>query len=288
MPSLLQLQAEPWWNAERVTPEVTWLGDQLCARTGRPRSAFGTKGDELHMKGAHRSQRWILNSVFCTNRTYTVQSGLTEAQKDEIAGIDFTPGSGSEMITQSRRIYNAMRAGLLNEVREFYGNIDGDQVVDGWDNIDDEKITSDASHLWHWHLTLDRKQLHNMDLMRRILSIVLGETMTLTPAQETQLLGDTAQARSLLHDGKRGGGLAETAGGGVPIAYLPRMFHEVHSKLDAALREIGRMHVEMATLKNEILAIKTAVDAIPTGGETVLTLEPVTLSGELRFNDSEA
>lgn len=176
VPSYAQLQREPWWTREEVTPEIDWLGDELCKRTNRPRVAFGVKGDRLHVRGAHRSQEWIRHSAFCTNRTYTVQSGLTAAQERHLAGLDFNPGSDVEMIRQCKRIYNAMRAGQLEEVREFYGNVDGDKVVDGFDNLRNRDAASDKSHLWHWHLTLDRRYCRDKALMQRILNVVLGIT----------------------------------------------------------------------------------------------------------------
>lgn len=287
MPTLLQLQSERWWNDEVVPPAVDWLGDQLCTETGRPRSAFGCKGDTLHMRGSHRSQAWLLNSRYATNRTYTVQSGLTVEQSNWCSGVDFTPGSPTRMIQQCKRIDSALRAGVLEEVREFYGNLDGDKIVDGWDNIANRAATSDSSHLWHWHLTLDRRYANTQSIMARILHIVLGDAMTLSTAQETKLVNDTTQTRSLLHDGKRGGGLAETSGG-VPIAWIVRQFSEVHAKLDSTLRQVGALTVEMANLKAEVLAIKAAVDAIPTTGTATVSLDPMALSGELRFGTPPA
>ncbi|WP_328339563.1 hypothetical protein [Micromonospora sp. NBC_00421] len=190
MPTEAQLKAEPYWGREFVTPEVDWLGDELCRRTGRPRVAFGSKGDNAHLRGAHRSQEWIKRSRYCTNRTYTVQSGLTVEQERHIAGVDFTPGSAAAMIAQCKRILAAMKAGKLDEVREFYGNVDGDQVVDGWDNVRDQAASSDSSHLWHWHLSLDRRHCRNRQLMERILAIALGtpeEAPDMTPEQGKQL-----------------------------------------------------------------------------------------------------
>lgn len=194
MPTYEQLAAEPWWDREVVTPEMDWLGDELCRRTGRPRVAAGTKGDRYHLRGAHRSQEWIRRSAFCTNRTYTVQAGLTAEQERHLAGFDFTPGSAEEMVAQCRRILAAMKAGRLDEVREFYGNVDGDQVVDGWDNVRDRAASSDSSHLWHWHLTIDRRHCRNQQLMQRILATALGDTveddMPLTDA-DAQLVART-------------------------------------------------------------------------------------------------
>ncbi|MFC6015370.1 hypothetical protein ACFP2T_04050 [Plantactinospora solaniradicis] len=175
MPTHAQLQAESWWSREILTPELDWLGDELCRRTKRPRGAFGNKGDSNHLRGAHRSQEWILKSRYATSRTYTVQSGLTAVQQRHLAGVDFTPGSTSQMIAQCKRIYAAMRAGQLEEVREFYGNVDGNKVVDGWDNVRNRAASSDSSHLWHWHLTLDRRHCANKHLMERILAIALGD-----------------------------------------------------------------------------------------------------------------
>jgi hypothetical protein len=175
MPTYAQLRVESWWGREITTSELDWLGDELCRRTKRPRGAFGNKGDNAHLRGSHRSQEWILKSRYCTSRSYTVQSGLTATQARHIAGVDFTPGSDSQMIAQCKRIYAAMRAGRLEEVREFYGNVDGNKVVDGWDNVRNRAATSDSSHLWHWHLTIDRRHCANKPLMERILAIVLGE-----------------------------------------------------------------------------------------------------------------
>ncbi|MGX7669498.1 hypothetical protein [Plantactinospora sp. DSM 117369] len=175
MATYAQLQAEAWWGREIITPELDWLGDELCRRTKRPRGAFGTKGDHNHLRGAHRSQEWIRKSRYCTSRTYTVQSGLTAVQQRHIAGVDFTPGSAGQMVAQCKRLYAALRAGHLEEVREFYGNVDGDKVVDGWDNVRNRAASSDSSHLWHWHLTLDRRSCANRRVMERILAIALGD-----------------------------------------------------------------------------------------------------------------
>ncbi|GIG85323.1 hypothetical protein [Plantactinospora endophytica] len=175
MPTYAQLQTESWWARELVTPELDWLGDELCRRTRRPRGAFGNKGDNNHLRGAHRSQEWILKSRYCTSRTYTVQAGLTAVQQRHVAGVDFTPGSAAEMVAQCKRIYTAVRTGTLEEVREFYGNVDGDKVVDGWDNVRNRAASSDSSHLWHWHLTLDRRCCADRRVMERILAIALGD-----------------------------------------------------------------------------------------------------------------
>jgi hypothetical protein len=173
-----ELVAETWWGREVITPELRTLCQEICRRTNRPLVAAGTKGDRFHLNGAHRSQEWLRNSRFCTSRTYTVQMGISREQARHVAGFDFTPGSGRAMIAQSTRLLAAMKAGRLEEVREFYGNIDGNRTVDGWNNLRDRPASADDTHLWHWHLSIDRRKLRDGALMERILATALGDAPT--------------------------------------------------------------------------------------------------------------
>ena len=270
MPTLLQLRAERWWNEEVVPPAVDWLGDQLCAATDRPRNAFGCKGDTLHMRGSHRSQAWLLNSRYATNRTYTIQAGLTTEQSNWCSGVDFTPGSPTQMIQQCKRIDAALRAGALEEVREFYGNLDGDQIVDGWDNIANRAATSDSSHLWHWHLTLDRRYANTQSVMARILHIVLGDSM---PLSQTDL-DAIANAVKGVRTGMSGTNPGSTFGQLLLGAAKEAQVASLGAKVDSLLTQVGALTVAVANLQH-------AVDQL--GATTVLTFEPVEINGELRF-----
>lgn len=192
---------ELWWQREIVTPQLKWLGDELCRRTGQPATAAGDKGNEAHDSGSHRSQEWILNSRFCDNRSYTVQSGLSDVQKRHIAGFDFTPGvwgtaeNRRRMSVQTGRLLAAMKAGQLEGVRELYGTVDG-RTVTGWNNVENRTASSDPSHLDHWHLSLDRRRMTDQALMERVVAIVMGDDMELTdkialPSQLVKLAGQT-------------------------------------------------------------------------------------------------
>lgn len=177
------LRAESYWNDEVITAELTWLGDEICRRTGQPRDAAGDKGNNKHLSGAHRSQEWIKNSKHCTNRTYTAIDGLTSEQMRHVAGFDFTPGvwgtpeNRALMVEQTSRLIAAMKAGLLDEVRQVFGTTDGD-TVDGWNNPSDQPAYANKTHLDHWHLTFDRRQMHNKALMQRIVDIALGDDVS--------------------------------------------------------------------------------------------------------------
>ncbi len=179
MPSYSQLEAEPWWGREIVTDELDWLGDELCRRTGRPRDAFGSKGNNVHLNGGHRSQEWILNSDWCTNTSYTVQSGLTSTQARHIAAGDFTPGnwgtSGNRalMAKHTRALFDAARAGRLTGVRQIFGTLDGVRAT-GLNVLSNSTTTPDSSHLDHWHITFDRRYMRDIALMARIADIITG------------------------------------------------------------------------------------------------------------------
>jgi len=181
VPSLLQLQAEPWWDREIVTPELDWLGDELCRRTGAPPWSIGTKGDENHLNGGHRSQEWIVQSDWCTNIHYTVQSGLSGEQPRHIAALDRTPlawgtpANRAQMVVETQRLLDAARAGRLPGITQIQGTLNG--VTTYGQNFPSliTTVPSD-SHLDHWHLTFDRRYLHDAMLMQRIVNVVLGTT----------------------------------------------------------------------------------------------------------------
>lgn len=263
MATLAQLEAEPWWDREIVTVELDWLGDELCRRTGRPRVAAGTKGDRHHLRGSHRSQEWIKRSAFCSNRTYTVQGGLSPLQERYVAGFDFTPGDVEDMIAQSKRILAAMRAGRLNEVREFYGNVDGDQVVDGWDNVRDRAASSDSSHLWHWHAGIDRRYLTDKALMARIVAIALGideqEVPDMTP-QQAQQLRDAHYTTSVAIPNPTGDGK-------VPLHVWAGWMTDAVKALATAVGNVDE--ATKAQLQQDLAELKAGVDATP---DKVVTL----------------
>lgn len=182
MPSYAELQAEPWWSREIVTTELDWLGDEICRRTGRLRDAFGTKGNNVHLSGGHRSQEWILNSDWCTNTSYTVQSGLSADQLRHIGAADFTPAAWGTaanralVAAQTKRLWDAAKRGELAGLRQILGTLDGRNPI-GLNVVSGSIAYPDSSHLDHWHLTFDRKHMRDIGLMRRILTVVIGDDM---------------------------------------------------------------------------------------------------------------
>lgn len=182
MPSYAELEQEPWWNREVVTGQLDWLGDRLCAHYKRPRTAAGVKGDNDHLRGAHRSQEWILNSFWCTSRTYTVQSGLTSWQLRLLAGFDFTPGdwgsaANRQLVAEhTRRLVTAAKAGQLPGVIEIGGTLDARNPF-GWHVVRGVQLSFDSSHVDHLHLTFDRHQLESQAVVENVFRIMIGDDM---------------------------------------------------------------------------------------------------------------
>lgn len=189
MVTYAQLERESWWVREIVTPELDQLGDWVREHYDLAADAIGNRGNNVHLNGSHRSDEWITNSQYCTNRSYTHQTGLTADQRRLIAAIDITPKTTADMLAMSQRIDRAVRTGLLEEVVYWYGNLGGDQRVDGYNNIRNVAATSDASHLWHLHLSLDRRVLRDITVMRRIFAVLTGtrtdvDDMTVDPKSD--------------------------------------------------------------------------------------------------------
>lgn len=251
MPSLEQLEAEPWWDREIVTPEMDWLGDELSRRTGRPRDAFGTKGNTVHTSGGHRSQEWIKNSAYCDNHSYTVQSGLSAEQARHIAAGDWTPGQWGTVANralvavQTRALRDAALRGDLAGLTQIMGTLDG-RTPWGINLPAGTTFRPDSSHLDHWHVTGDRKRMRDKALMQKILEVVIGVVM-----DELGWLVLIYRMEALV-------GMLETVRDG-PHKGQPMPFVTALKEMLAILRELkARPAVQPAPVDIDALAAKLA------------------------------
>lgn len=181
-PTRTQLEAEVWWGREVSTPELYFLEAELCTRAGKPITRAGGKGDIRHLSGGHRSQEWLLNSIWCTNHTYTVQPGMTGEMLRWIGAYDWIPGEWGSAANRkavaaaTARIIAEMKLGLLPGLRQVLGTLDGVTPV-GYDNVSGNTLHPDSSHLDHVHLTFDRKQMRNRAMMARLADLMIGSAM---------------------------------------------------------------------------------------------------------------
>lgn len=59
-------------------------------------------------------------------------------------------------------------------LREFYGNADLDEEVEGYDERKERHVTSDDSHLWHIHMSFTRSKCGDMWGMWALLTVLMG------------------------------------------------------------------------------------------------------------------
>jgi hypothetical protein len=259
MPTIVQLRAEPWWDREVITPELHWLGDELCRRTGAAASSIGTKGDVSHLNGGHRSQEWIVNSDWCTNKRYTVQSGLSAEQLRHVAALDRTPGAWgtsanrARMVLETGRLVAAGKAGKLPGVTQIQGTLDG-KTTFGINLPSLITTVPSDSHLDHWHLTFDRRHLRDAALMQRIVDVVLagpGGGDDVSDAYELLVNAKRpgVPESSQTHTEARYGSLSNAEA----LAIMQRAHYDARHAADGVdeLREtINQLQAEVAALKS--------------------------------------
>lgn len=158
-----QLEAERVYRDEIIPIELAYLARNLRSHFGLTGNAVGIKGDNHHLRGYHRSRAWLKASKYATNRTYSVTevaANSTGGNSNWLCAIDITLPEKT-LIAVCKRLDIAVRAGQLEKIAEWYGNKDGDKRVDGYDNIDNEIASSDASHLWHLHISFIRARAND-------------------------------------------------------------------------------------------------------------------------------
>lgn len=161
MATYAQLEAEVWWGREYAPPRLEALYQGVRAYLRRGPDAVGGKGDNAHLRGYHRSREWILNSRWSLygSQDYSVVQALDRGGDPRwLSAMDATPRDTETLIAMCQRLDRAVRADELPQVREWYGNLNGDIVVDGWDAVRRQAATSDSSHLWHLHISLYRSR----------------------------------------------------------------------------------------------------------------------------------
>lgn len=145
------------FKAEVIPDSLRALGDQLATFFGVSVDNVGMKGNPEHRRGYHRSRRFLVSSPYSHDRHYSVTDAPGNAGGDPnwICALDIKLPA-PDLIAMCKRLDVAVRAGKLEKLAEWFGNDDGDNRVDGWDNIRNVVASSDPSHLWHAHLGLIR------------------------------------------------------------------------------------------------------------------------------------
>lgn len=171
MVSYLQLELESEWRDEYVSAPQQAFNERLRTFYHLSALSVGSKGDNQHLYGRHRSRSWDLNSRYCTDRRYA-----TTATKDRVGDGNLLRASdigisGPTHWAAARRLDEAVRAGKLPCIAEWFGTFDG-QTVTGW--FEGHKSSSDDSHLSHLHVGLWTQYTTDAAQLKLLGDIIIG------------------------------------------------------------------------------------------------------------------
>jgi hypothetical protein len=189
------------FNAEYTPTTVRAVGQAVVdAFVPITWAHIGFKGDDRHDGGYHRSLRWCTLTrgagVDYSDRLARDVSQRATVRRDAIRAIDIS-APDHILLPMCQRVDKAMRAGLLDDVREWYGNRDGDSRVDGYDNFYNAVVSSDSSHLWHLHLSLYTDTVDQPHT--RLIAVLLGTPGWDRPAKETDVIESSKHGQALMY-----------------------------------------------------------------------------------------
>jgi hypothetical protein len=163
-------------NPSRVTDAMWRLWESLQAM--EPTSALG--GIYANKPGYHNARRNL------PSYDYSVcdQPPDGGGPGDKAAALDWTfpeaqSGDYGRISRYTKRLLSSaqdMDDPRLDGWREFYGQADTDSYVEGWDCRYGHAASSDSSHLWHIHLSVNRDQTTSQANTDALLSVLRGET----------------------------------------------------------------------------------------------------------------
>jgi hypothetical protein len=186
---------------------------------------------------------------------------------DKAAAIDLTfpdaqAGNYSTIARYSSRLLKSGQDpndNRGNYLREFYGNADFDNSVEGWDFYYARSATSDTSHLWHIHISFLRKYVTSLTAMDSVLSILRGDPVLeeedMTPSQEYKLHVINYRIDGILS--------------GRTIVSVPEFTASDGTKFPALVNTNGTV-ANLADLKAELAEIKATLATLNASGVPVV------------------
>lgn len=167
-------------NPARITAAGWWFMEQLLAlEPGTANGGIFANKSGYHNTRTNNRNNWPGN--------YSIVDDVDKGgPSDKAAAYDWTfrdaqAGRYETIIKYTKRLLASakdMDDPRLNGWREFYGQADQDQYVEGWDTRYLRAASSDPSHLWHLHFSESRNQVDNFDNKKAMLSVLRGETVT--------------------------------------------------------------------------------------------------------------
>jgi hypothetical protein len=182
---MTDISGDFYYKRETIPANLAKLRTDLLEAFNISPDAVGIRGNPLtHFRGYHRSRNFILNSPHCTDTGYSVTAEVNKGGDPEwVSALDLALDT-KRLMEVCSRLDAAVKAGKIEKVVEWFGNLNGDTRVDGYDNIANRVATSDSSHLWHLHISLARANADDdhSDLFR----ILTGASAPVLPVSPTQ------------------------------------------------------------------------------------------------------
>lgn len=173
MVSYAELNQELVWREQFVPQNMTSMFiEPLRVHYRQGPMTIGAPGDNNHLYGRHRSYNWDLVSRYSQNRRYGTTAPQDQGgDRNWYRAVDIGI-QGQPLWEASRRLDEAVRAGWLPGVAEWFGTFDGQTVV-GW--FEGNEASSDISHLTHLHVGVWNEFANDAALMTQLYAIITGE-----------------------------------------------------------------------------------------------------------------
>lgn len=259
MPSYGELEQEDAWIDE-YEPQA--LRDLASSIEGFFSGAqVWISGDNSHLRGYHRSRRWIKESIYCTNHSYSVTrtaGDVSGGDSNWVSAMDISVDQ-ENLAAMCQRLDAACRAGRLEKITEWYGNLGGDNTVDGWDNISNQPASADSSHLTHLHMSFDRGRANedHADLLAILTGVEdMEQTDALIkPTGAPRSVGDMYADVQNLRNAMIGDGAVALDPNGNPYAGYPKPGSPLDNiaRLPQLLDEHASAPVDIAELVEQLL-----------------------------------
>lgn len=168
-------------NPEYITDASWWFMEQLLALEPRTENAgiYANKSG-YHNTGTANEKYWPGNYSIVDDEDRRGPDWRTKAAAYDWTFPEAQSGDYRRIAKYTSRLLASakdLNDPRLNGWREFYGNADLDNEVEGWDTRYGYPASSDSSHLWHIHMSESREFVHDLDNKKAMLSVLRGDTV---------------------------------------------------------------------------------------------------------------
>jgi peptidoglycan hydrolase-like protein with peptidoglycan-binding domain len=157
-----------WLRLHEMEP-ATELGGIYANKSGFHNTG---KANVDHGQGDRSTNYSIRDKVNRSGAGMTHASALDWTFPDAQRGKFGTIDKYTSRLMASALDKNDPRLDMI--LHEFYGQADSDRQVEGYDELHEEHVSSDDSHLWHIHMSFLRSECDDFWGMWALLTVLMG------------------------------------------------------------------------------------------------------------------